>query len=138
MLVGLEVPCHLTNYELRITEDVQVLGSELSTKLNFCDKSFVFSDVVGGFEFKPEGILIRVTLWVRDYDSCSAESVVRGSINLEFPDGVPSGGVWVGTAVGQGDKFSNKVCSCLPFDGHSQLVVQVKFSQLNRPFYYAA
>lgn len=58
VLVGLEVPYHLTDYKLKITEDVEVSGSELLTKLNACDKGFVFSDVVGGFEFKPEDILI--------------------------------------------------------------------------------
>ena len=93
MLVGLEVPCHLTDCELRITEDVKVSGSELSAKLNTCDKSFILSNVVGGFEFEPEGIFIRVTLGVRDDDSCSAEFAVGGSIHLEFLDGVPGGGV---------------------------------------------
>ena len=123
MLVSFEVPCHLTDNKLGITENVEVAGSELSAKLNACDKSFILSNVVGGFEFKPEGILIRVTLWVRDDDSCSAEFAVGGSIHLEFLDGVPGGGVWVGTVIGQWDEFSNEVCSCLPFDGHSRLVV---------------
>ena len=62
MLVGLEVPCHLTDYKLRITKDVEVKGSEFSRELNARYEGFVFSYVVGGFEFKPESILIRVAL----------------------------------------------------------------------------